>query len=133
MVLGGVFENHPELRFGVIELGAYWIGPLCDTLDFWYNQDPGDLHFSHRKKPTLTMAPSRYIKRNVRVAPYDGEKVSDYIRKYGLEDVLCFATDYPHAEGGKDPAGVWYADLQPLGEEIVEKFFVGNGAWLLPD
>ena len=33
MVLGGVFERHPHLRFGVIELSASWIGPLAERLD----------------------------------------------------------------------------------------------------
>src|SRR5262249_49979340 len=35
MVLGGVFERHPTLRFGAIELAAGWIGPMADRLDLW--------------------------------------------------------------------------------------------------
>jgi hypothetical protein len=27
MALGGVFERHPNVRFGVIELSATWVGP----------------------------------------------------------------------------------------------------------
>jgi hypothetical protein len=40
MVLGGVFDRHPDLRFGVIELNGAWLGPLCDLLDMWYDTDP---------------------------------------------------------------------------------------------
>jgi predicted TIM-barrel fold metal-dependent hydrolase len=35
LVLGGVFERHPGLRFGCCELGASWIGPLAAGLDMW--------------------------------------------------------------------------------------------------
>ena len=33
MVLGGVFERHPDLRMGVIEVTARWLGPLAQSLD----------------------------------------------------------------------------------------------------
>lgn len=132
MVLGGVFDRHPTLRFGSIEIGAYWIGPLCDTLDYWYDQDPGGVRFSAKKVYALPEKPSFYIKRNVRVTPFYGEKVDEYIRRYDLEDVLCFASDYPHVEGGKDPIDSWFNALLPLGDDVVRKFFVGNGKWLLP-
>ena len=64
---------------------------------------------------------------------FDFEPVDVYIQRYGLEDVLCFASDYPHVEGGKNPVARWYERLKPLGEAVVRKFFVENGEWLLPD
>ena len=132
MVLGGVFERHPMLRFGVVELGAGWIGPLCDHLDMWHDQDPVRV-----KKGSnlfrLSQPPSFYVKRNIRASGFDFEPFGKYIRQYGLEDVLCFATDYPHVEGGKNPVGRIYGELQPLGQQVVEKVFVTNGQWLLPD
>jgi hypothetical protein len=70
---------------------------------------------------------------NVRVSPYDFEDIDIYITRYGLEDVLCFASDYRHVEGGGDPVGAWYKRLEPLGQGVVEKFFVTNGKWWLPD
>ena len=33
MVMGGVFERFPALRFGIIEFGAQWIGPLAERMD----------------------------------------------------------------------------------------------------
>jgi hypothetical protein len=32
-----------------------------------------------------------------------------------------------------DPAAAGYKRLKPLGDEVVEKFFVKNAEWLLPD
>ena len=77
--------------------------------------------------------PSDYVKSNIRVSPYDFEDIDVYITRYGLEDVLCFASDYPHVEGGRDPIGAWYRRLEPLGEQVVEKFFVVNGRWIVPE
>jgi hypothetical protein len=68
----------------------------------------------------------------VRTTVYPFEEEDMYIERYGLDDVLCFATDYPHAEGGKDIFNNMYKRVERLGPEIVEKFFVKNGEWLLP-
>jgi predicted TIM-barrel fold metal-dependent hydrolase len=51
---------------------------------------------------------------------------------YGLEDVYCFASDYPHVEGGKKPVEKFAASLEHLGSRVMEKFFVTNGELLLP-
>jgi predicted TIM-barrel fold metal-dependent hydrolase len=131
MTLGGVFERHPTLRMGVIETGGFWIGPLAEQLDMFYREDPGGVK-KHGKGFRLAEPPSSYIKRNVRVSCFDFEPVDTYIRRYGMEDVYCFASDYPHLEGGKDPVGSFYRSLAPLGEPVLEKFFLRNGEWILP-
>lgn len=137
MITGGVFDRHPTLRTGALEFGAHWIGPLADMLDLWHdnNQSIEPALFadgsSGRKLP---LRPSEYIARNVRVAPFDFEPVGAYISKYGLEDVYCFGSDYPHVEGGKDPLGRLAESLLSSGHgpEVIEKFFVLNGELLLP-
>jgi predicted TIM-barrel fold metal-dependent hydrolase len=130
-VMGGVFDRHPKLRLGIIELGAVWVGPLCDLLDMWWGSS-----VSIKQPPgcyRLPEKPSNYIRRNVRVSPFYFEEIDRYIRLYDLGEVLCFASDYPHIEGGFDPVGAFYERLAPFGREQVEKFFVTNGEWLLPD
>jgi predicted TIM-barrel fold metal-dependent hydrolase len=135
MVLGGVFERHPTLRFGVIEAGGFWVGPLMRRLDMWYQHDLGGfVPSSQQKKPyRLAEKPSFYIRRNTRMTPFVFEDVAALIEKDDLEDVVCFSTDYPHTEGGKGAAKVFYDKIAHLGPDVVEKFFVRNGAWLLPD
>lgn len=129
VVTGGVFERHPTLRFGAIELGAYWIGPLIRNLDLWYENSQT---FGDRSVDRLPRKPSDYIRRNVRVTGYFFEKVDEYIEQYGLKDVLCYASDYPHIEGGKDPMERFASRLEHLGPQVMEKFFVTNGQYLLP-
>jgi hypothetical protein len=129
MVVGGVMERHPGLRVGVIELGAWWIGPLMEGLDLWYANSKTFNLLDERSTP---QPPSHYIRRNVRVTPYSFEDVGALITKYDLADMLCFSTDYPHLEGGKGVFNRMYKTLAHLGGRVVEKYFVTNGEWLFP-
>lgn len=126
MILGGVFERHPNLRFGAIELAAHWVGPLAEKLDMWVEQFKGPV----RK---LSMRPSEYLARNVRVTPFFFEPTERYIeRNPELLNVFCYSTDYPHREGGKYSKDLYLKRLAGFGDDVLEKFFVKNGEHLLP-
>jgi predicted TIM-barrel fold metal-dependent hydrolase len=129
MVLGGVFERHPRLRFGAIELGGHWLGPLADNLDMW-----ATTIFAGRIKGTLPLKPSAYLARNVRVTPHNiVEPVDRFFTRYpALASCYCYSTDYPHLEGGAHINRKVHALLAPLGEDVLENYFAANGAWLLP-
>lgn len=128
MVMGGVFERFPGLRFAVCEAGGYWLGPLAESLDMWAANV-----FRKRMSEILTLKPSEYLNRNVRVNPFPFENVAEYFQHYPqLSDCFCFSTDYPHVEGGKHSKRTFYEQLAPLGDEVLEKYFVSNGALLMP-
>jgi predicted TIM-barrel fold metal-dependent hydrolase len=127
MVLGGVFERHPTLRFGVIELSASWIGPLAERLDMWSGQ------FKSRFASKLSLKPSEYIQRNVRVTPFHFEPVGDYLERYPqLDKVYAFSTDFPHVEGGKECARVFAKALEDAPAGAADQFFFKNPELLLP-
>jgi predicted TIM-barrel fold metal-dependent hydrolase len=127
LILGGVFERIPELRCGLMELGGHWIGPTAESLDLWAEQ------FAVRFSKVLSMKPSDYVRRNVRVSPFTFEPVDRYIERFPyLEDVFCFSTDYPHFEGGKDPVDAMARRVRRLGTRTMEKFFFINAEWLMP-
>ncbi|MBN9112444.1 MAG: amidohydrolase family protein [Pseudonocardia sp.] len=127
MVLGGVFERVPHLRFGAVELGAQWLGSFAERLDLWAKIYPGAL------KGVLSMTPSEYLARNVRVTPFHFEPVDVYLERYPeLVSCYSYSSDYPHVEGGTDTMRKLYSKVAPLGDDVVEKFFVENGAWLTP-
>lgn len=125
MVLGGVFERHPDLRFAVVESGASWVAPWCARMDNVAST------VSRYLSRTLPLKPSEYVRRQVRVTPFEFEPVGTWIEQSGLEEVYVFSTDYPHAEGGENPIDAFTATLEPLGDKVVERFFVTNGAELL--
>jgi hypothetical protein len=76
------------------------------------------------------MKPSDFVRRNVRIAPFFHEKCAEPVRKYALEDVFCFMSDFPHHEGGRDPvasANKWVHDVHPGYDRA---FFVDNAKLL---
>jgi len=133
MVLGGVFERYPDLRFGACEVTAQWVAPLAENLDLWFaNQRKfslGNMEGDLR----LSMKPSEYIRRNTRYSLFDIEPVDTYIRRYEMPELYCYASDYPHPEGGRKPMIDVSERVAPFGQDVLEKVFVGNAAWLMPD
>lgn len=135
MVLGGVFDRHPKLRVGVIECGSEWLGPLMRRLDTWYALAThiGRFDTYIDTSRLLKLSPSDYFKRNIRVTPYHFDDIAFEIKTYDVAGVICFSSDYPHVEGGKDAFKIFYRRLEEFGPGIIEDFFVNNGALLLPD
>ncbi|OBB17672.1 hypothetical protein A5761_09970 [Mycolicibacterium setense] len=125
MILGGVFERHPTLRIGVTECTATWVGPMARRMDLMVDSLHGG--------KGLSMRPSEYLSRNVRVSPFLFEPIDGYLRTYPfLDDVYTYASDYPHIEGGRYSLERFYEKIAPLGDDVVEKFFRRNGDLLLP-
>jgi predicted TIM-barrel fold metal-dependent hydrolase len=128
LIFGGVFERHPDLRFGVIEIGAQWVGPMMENIDLTYRA------FQSPTAYRLPRKPSDYMRSNVRVSPLVYEEIDVWMERYpGVQDVLCFSTDYPHYEGGKSAMRRLHERVARLGEAAVDKFFVTNGELLTPD
>ena len=126
LVLGGVFERFPNLRFGAIEVGGGWLGPLAERLDLIVAL------YARRFATVLSMKPSEYIRRNIRVSPFYFEPVALYIERHGLEECYCYSSDFPHPEGGYAPIDAFNKEISRLGQTTAEKFFVSNAEWLLP-
>jgi predicted TIM-barrel fold metal-dependent hydrolase len=126
MVLGGVFEKFPHLRFAAVELGAHWFGPMAKHLDTVAHI------FRRRIGTALSMKPSEYIRRNIRVTPYYFEPVADFIEHHGMDECYCYSSDFPHPEGGSRPLQEFTQRIERLGQVNAEKFFVTNSDWVLP-
>jgi hypothetical protein len=113
------------LKVGVMELGAMWLGPLAELLD-------NRATFSTRVSQTLSMRPSDYVRRNVRVTAFWQEPVGQIIERYDLGDVICFATDFPHREGGTDPLGATLSSFATRDAATLERYYVRNAGLILP-
>jgi uncharacterized protein len=123
--MGGVFERFPRLRFGIIEFGAAWLGPLCERLDRHAN-------LLQKVGVTYPMLPSEYVRRNVRVTPQWAEPVDVLVDRYGLGESYVFNTDYPHVEGGRHPVESFRDMTTRVGPTYTRAFFVENGELLFP-
>lgn len=125
LIYDQVFQRFPDLRCGVIELGATWVPGFLRILD--------QGHRAFRKAEpllkNLELTPSEFFRRQVRVSLFPYEDIGWLIEQSG-EEVFMFASDYPHPEGGRDPVGKFDASLDAgqVAEAARERFYHGNFA-----
>ena len=128
MILDGVLEAHPNLRGGVIEIGAGWVPDMIRRLDhaveIWSRSEP--------QLANMKRTPREQISQQLRFTPYPFEDVAQMISE-SSEDLYMFSSDYPHAEGGRDPIGRFSRSIDGLGSEVEEKFFSKNFLDLYPN
>jgi hypothetical protein len=99
LILHGVFERHPELRLGIVELSAVWVPLFLMMLD-------GGSEFTARLQGEplgLPLEPSDYFRRQVRVSSFAYELPANLQRMLGGADLLMACSDYPHSEGTATP------------------------------
>ena len=120
MIFDGVLERFPKLRIGVVELGASWIISWMKHLDQSYK---AFRKFQDLSK--LKLLPSEYVLRQIKVTPFAGEDIG-WILNSGGEDLLMFASDYPHHEGTDDPIGRFERKMDEVSEEARYKFYTKN-------
>ena len=121
LVFDGVFERFPELRGGVIELGAGWVPEYLRTLDL----SQRIFKRTDESVAALPMKASDYIRRAVKFTPFPGEDVGRMIADAGPE-LFLFSSDYPHPEGTDDPIGRFERTFSAVSEEAKEKFYYSN-------
>jgi predicted TIM-barrel fold metal-dependent hydrolase len=125
MVLDGIFEKFPDLRGGVIELGAMWVPAWLRRLDI--AQDT-----FKKTEPTLRLPlrASEYVHRQLKFTPFPTEPVGWMIEQAG-DDLFLFSTDYPHPEGGRDPLARFEASMAGTPALSKERFYSRNFAEMM--
>ncbi len=121
LIFDGVLERFPALRLGVIEQGAIW-------LPSWMRQMESAVEAFGRHEERLqklSLRPSEYVERQIRVTPYPTEDVGWIVEQVG-PDVCMFSTDYPHVEGGRRPFERFEHSLGAASEAARERFYAGN-------
>jgi predicted TIM-barrel fold metal-dependent hydrolase len=128
LVLDGVLERHPDLRGAVVELGAGWVPDMIRRLDhaaaIWAKSEP---HLAE-----MTRRPSEQIRAQLRFTPYPFEDVAAFVAESAPE-LYLFSSDYPHAEGGRDPLGRFERALAGVDEAVKRRFYADNFADLYPE
>jgi len=121
MIFDGVFDRFPHLKFGAIELGASWVPGWMRNMDsaaqaFIKNEE---------RLQKLSLRPSEFVKRQLRVTPYPHEDVGWVIANAG-EEVCLFSSDYPHVEGGRHPLKRFNDSLANTSARAIDRFFCDN-------
>lgn len=121
LVLDGVLEKFRGLRGGVIELGAGWVPDtirrLDHAVDIWARTEKHLATFNRR--------PSEQFSDQLRFTPYPFEDVGRLIEESSPE-LYLFSSDYPHAEGGRDPIGRFERSLEGHSDATQDLFFRAN-------
>ncbi len=121
LIIDGVMERFPKLKFGVIEQGATWLPGLMRQLDSAL--EAFGRHEERLQK--LSLRPSEYLRRQVRATPYPTEDVGWVIEQAG-EEVCLFSSDYPHVEGGRNPIKRFEQNLKHVSEPARQRFYHDN-------
>jgi predicted TIM-barrel fold metal-dependent hydrolase len=121
LILDRVLDRFPRLKFGVIEQGASWLPGWMRMLDsahaaFARNED---------RLQKMSMKPSEFVRRQVRVTPYPMEDAG-WIIAQGGEEVCLFSSDFPHVEGGRNPVKRFEDTLRNTPERAKLRFYRDN-------
>ena len=126
LVLDGVLERFPTLRGGVIEMGAGWVPAMLRRLDhavdIWKRSEP--------RLGTFQRTPSEQASDQLRFTPYPFEDVG-WLFAQSDPALYLFSSDYPHAEGGRDPLGRFDRSLAGTPDATVAGFYADSASeWL---
>jgi predicted TIM-barrel fold metal-dependent hydrolase len=121
LIIDGVMDRFPKLKFGAIELGASWVPSWMRFMDsaaaaFIKNED---------RLSTLSAKPSEIARRQVRVTPYPHEDTGWIIRNSG-EEMMLFSSDFPHVEGGRNPLKRFNDALEGVSAPAAHRFYCDN-------
>ena len=97
LIWGGVFERFPGLRVAVTEGTTSWVPHYLEHWDERYV----DWHVTTKLgdyKSHLSMKPSDYFRRNVRLGTFLARREVVRRHEIGVENMM-WGTDYPHPEG----------------------------------
>jgi predicted TIM-barrel fold metal-dependent hydrolase len=126
LIFDGVLERFPGLRIGVIEQGAIWVPSWLRQMESAF--EAFSRHEERLQK--LSMRPSDYVHRQVRITPYPTEDVGWIVAQAGA-DLVMFSSDYPHVEGGRKPLERFEASLGDAGEDVRRAFYADNFLFLM--
>lgn len=135
LILAGVFERYPDLKFVPTELGTLWVQMQLAILDAMVpsikssagNRTYGV--FGGSSVDELTLTPSEYVKRNCyfgasALSPYEAPMI-DFLGA----DHIMWGNDYPHEEGTAPDSTLamrWALHDRP--EEQVRQILGGTAA-----
>ncbi len=135
LIVDRVLDRFPRLRFGVIEQGASWVPGWMRNMDSAHNA----FYRNEERLQKMSLKPSEFVQRQVRVTPYPHEDAGWIIANSG-DEVCLFSSDYPHVEGGRNPIKRFEASMEKasISEAQKQRFYCDNfvdlmGAGLAPE
>lgn len=126
LIFDNLFGRYPNINVLVSEFGSEWVPHFIRHMD----KSRGMGRNGPWLGGQLTERPSAIFKQHVRVVPYPEDDTVGLVDKLGTVECLVMGSDWPHAEGLREPAD-FYARVEGLGEENRRGFLRDNGLKLL--
>lgn len=119
IILNGVFDEFPKLRFIMLEGGFSWLPHVMWRMDREYRQGRVEV-------PWVKKLPSQHAKERLRLATQPTEDLTNdqllkVIDLIGTDDLLVFATDYPHFDFDDPNAAIPMSLPDTLRQKILWK------------
>ena len=123
LIVDRVLDRFPDLKFGCIEQGASWVPGWMRNMDSAHTA----FYKNEERLQKMSLKPSEFVKRQVRVTPYPHEDAGWIIANSG-DEVCLFSSDYPHVEGGRNPIKRFEASMATAGTSEAQKqrFYCDN-------
>jgi len=126
LIFDNLFGRFPNIKVLVSEFGAEWVPHFIRHMD----KSRGMARRGPWLGGQLKERPSQIFKNHVRVVPYPEDDTISLAERLGGVDCLVMGSDWPHAEGLREPAD-FYTKVEGLGEDARRKFLRENGKQLL--
>ena len=121
LIGGGVLERFPKLRVGFFESGVGWLAHWLERMDE---------HVEHFRWEVqgLQLKPSEYFQRQCFISADPLERTLPAMAELVGDDVIVWATDYPHPDGLFPGAARAIAGRTDVPEESLQKILGENAA-----
>ena len=120
LIEGGVLENHPQLRVGLLESGCGWLPYWLWRLDREYEDILWEVKDKVKRKP------SEYFYRQCFIAVEPSETYLPKLLEELGEDNLIFGSDYPHMDHKPDVVDDMVALEGQLSQKVIQKILWDN-------
>lgn len=92
LLLAGVPERHPNMKFGYVESGSHWVAPILATLDRYFAAPTVRPEYKLKMKPS-----EQWARQGFCAGPLDAREIANR-QQVGVGN-LMFGSDYIHTEG----------------------------------
>jgi predicted TIM-barrel fold metal-dependent hydrolase len=88
IILSGILDRHPTIKFVSVESGLGWVPFLLETLEYQLSENAAG--------SALALTPFEYFERNIWTSFwFERRFLGDTVRQLGVDKVM-FETDFPH-------------------------------------
>jgi predicted TIM-barrel fold metal-dependent hydrolase len=123
ILLSGILDRHPKIKFVSVESGIGWIPFLLEVIEYQLAENAAGQRYA--------LTPAEYFARNMYSCFwFERRHIADTIRQVGVDNVM-FETDFPHPTClYPEPLQHAASGLAALDAETRRKILSGNAAKL---